>query len=525
MDILLISLILIAAFFAIRLSSKIAIPSLMVFILVGLIFSYFGFEFKDLDQALDFASFSLVIISFYSGLALNLDSVRTSYRESLLLSTIGVIITVITIAISTYFLLNISFVEGLLLGSILGSTDAAGLFSMLRGQDLHLKYDTGPMISFESGANDTFSKSLSFALVATFSQSFSQTALELARLIVFAMVLGLAFSYIMGRLLKYLKLKDEFMYSLFILTGVLFTYGISDIIGANGFLAVYIMGLYLGNKIEAIRSKTLLFFEEAAGIMEIGYFFLLGVFLIPGDFLRALPYAGLVIAIITLLARPLATILILKPFDRPTNQIKFVSFAGFRGSTAIILALKSIHLPLSFDLLQLVFGVVVLSFIIQNLGLKRLAHRLDMIDPANPIHKTFNDYIYETDLGFLQTQIGPGSSWIGKTVFDIHLEENFLVSTIIRDDEFIIPHGDTSFQEGDIVVIGGQVYEDDHEVLDEIVLSSSNPWTNKKVKDINLEEGLLIGLIRQEEILIPTGNTLLKDKDRIILTKNHDKEG
>lgn len=171
------------------------------------------------------------------------------------------------------------------------------------------------------------------------------------------------------------------------------------------------------------------------------------------------------ILFITLVARPLAVYPILKLMKRPINQIKLISFAGFRGSTAIYLALKTMNSELAFEVIDIVFGVIVLSFIIQTIGLPKLVNYLEMNDSNTSVLHSFNDYKYNTEIGFLNIALPPDSSWIGQAIKDLDRRLNYNISEIIREGEIIVPHGDTRLQKNDSVIIAGKLYDSKKSML------------------------------------------------------------
>lgn len=519
MNLLLISLILLLAFFAISISSEIGVPSLIVFLMIGVFFNLRGFEFRDFDTAIDFATLALIIITFYAGFVINGDTLESSIRESLLLSTVGVLITAGAVGLFVHFVFGFGMWESMLLGAIVGSTDAAGIFSMLRSDSLNLKYDTTPLISFESGANDTVSKSLTFAFIATMGMGIGPLSAEFVKLVLIGLMVGYIFSYIFSKILPKIATDDEATTAIFLLTALFLTYSITDVLGGNGFVAAYVLGLFLGNIEFTDKFNLVSFFESLSGIMEVGFFFLVGVFLEIDAFLVSLPIAIGIILFITFVARPLAVMPILSAFKRPTNQKLFVSFAGFRGSTAIILALKALHLDVSYDLLQVVFGIVISSFIIQNFGLPFVAKRLDMLDESLPVRRTFNDYIMDSSLGFLEIDIEPNSSIEGMRIQDLDLG-GLLIGKIVRDGEKLIPHGNTVLMGGDSVVVTGKLYTSNKDQLIERTILPEDPWVGKTLSELSVDDDLLvIGLMRNDKVVVPSGSTQFQAGDKIVVSK------
>lgn len=240
----------------------------------------------------------------------------------------------------------------------------------------------------------------------------------------------------------------------------------------------------------------------------------------PENIIQQLPIAISLIVFITLVARPLAVYPILKLFKKPTNQIRLISFAGFRGSTAIYLALKTLNSNLSFQVVDIVFGVVVLSFIIQTLGLPHLINALKMNDTSTSIQKSFNDYKHDSNIGFINIDLLPNSNWINKQIKDIDRGFNYIIAEIIRDGQVIIPKGSTVLKENDSIVIAGKIYDNKKSMLSQVEIEVGHKWIDKKIKNINPErKKLVVMLIRNEEILIPNGETTIRLEDILIISQ------
>lgn len=520
MNLLLLSVFLLFAFYSINLTNKAGIPTIILFIILGMFSNRIGFEFYNLDLVSTLASYFLIVLSFYGGFAIKWDNVKSSAKESILLSTLGVLITVVAIGGFLYLVFDFSILEGILLGAILGSTDAAGIFSILRSRKLSMKYDTNNIIQIESGANDTVAKSITIAFIAAMATNTSMIPWITIRLIVVGLLVGLLVNYLYTFLIKRIDLSSSNLIFVFITTAMLISYSLADVVGGIGYLSVYIVGLGLGNIEFEGKRESAVFLEGIAGILQIGLFFLLGGMSSPENIIQQLPIAISLIVFITLVARPLAVYPILKLFKKPTNQIRLISFAGFRGSTAIYLALKTLNSNLSFQVVDIVFGVVVLSFIIQTLGLPRLINALKMNDTSTSIQKSFNDYKHDSNIGFINIDLLPNSNWINKQIKDIDRGFNYIIAEIIRDGQVIIPKGSTVLKENDSIVIAGKIYDNKKSMLSQVEIEVGHKWIDKKIKNINPErKKLVVMLIRNEEILIPNGETTIRLEDILIISQ------
>lgn len=522
MNLLIVSTILLLAFISVGLSKKAGIPAIILFIILGMGSSYLGIGFHDLDIVYNLASYSLILLSFYGGFAIKWKDVKSSAKEGLLLSTLGVLITTFIIGLFLFFMFDFTLFEGILIGSILGSTDAAGIFSILRSRKLSMKYQTNDIIQIESGANDAVAKSLTMAFIATMAIDTHRIPIITLRLIVIGVVIGFLVSAAYSFVIKRLRVSSANLLFVFILTGVLISYSLADTLGGNGYISVYILGLSLGNIEFHGKRSAASFVEGISGIVQIGLFYLLGGTSSVKDIIAHLPIAIALIIFITLVARPLAVYPILKLMGKPINQIKLISFAGFRGSSAIYLALKTMNSELAFEVIDIVFGVIVLSFIIQTIGLPRLVNRLNMNDENKSVIHSFNDYKYNTEIGFLNIKLLPDSSWIGQPIKELNRQLNYNIAEVIREGEIIIPHGATRLEKDDSLVLAGKLYDNKKSKLSEIKIEKGHSWINKKIKNIPFRsKELLVVLIRGDDILVPKGETIIQEKDLLITNEEH----
>ena len=520
MNLLILSTILLLAFISVNLSKKAGIPAIILFILLGMGSSYLGFGFGDLDLVSSLASYSLILLSFYGGFAIKWENVKSSAKEGLLLSTVGVLITSFSIGIFLFYFFDFTLLEGVLIGSILGSTDAAGIFSILRSRKLNMKYQSNDIIQIESGANDAVAKSLTMAFIAEMATHTHRIPFITLRLIFVGVVIGLLVASAYSFVIKRLHVSSANMLFVFILTGMLISFSLADTLGGNGYISVYLLGLSLGNIEFHGKRPAASFVEGISGIVQIGLFYLLGSISSLSEIISHLPIAIALILFITFVARPLAVYPILKLMKKPLNQIKLISFAGFRGSTAIYLALKTMNSELAFEVIDIVFGVIVLSFIIQTIGLPKLVNRLNMNDPNSSVIHSFNDYKYHTDIGFLNISLPSDSTWIGQPIKNIDRGLNYNISEIIREGQMITPHGDTLLKKNDSVIIAGKLYDSKKSILTEIKVHKGHSWINKKIKNISLDsKDLFIMIIRKEDTLVPNGDTIIKEDDLLIISK------
>lgn len=255
--------------------------------------------------------------------------------------------------------------------------------------------------------------------------------------------------------------------------------------------------------------------------MEIGLFFLLGLLSNPKMIVENLLTSFFVAIFLMVIARPIAVYIFMKLFKKPLNQIAVVSFAGLRGAAAIAFAIMAINqgLALESDVFHIVFGVCLISSLVQGFLLPAFSKKMDMIDPNDTVLNTFNYYMDKTPIGFIKFKVEKSTNLINKKVKDLNLSFNVIVAKIIRDNKTIIPKGDTSFEENDIIIIGGESYfGDSNHDLKEFTVGPFHSWKGKKIKELDISKDILIVMLQDSEgnVVAPNGETLIKGGEKII---------
>lgn len=522
MQYLIIGFILVLALLAISVSNRHGIPSLLLFIILGMGFGALGLEFNDYVFADGFATVALMVIMFYGGFGTNWRMVKPVAKEAIVLSSLGVIATALLTGLFCHYVLGFGMLEGMLIGSIVGSTDYASVSNVLRSKNLNLKYNTAPLLELESGSNDP----TAFTMTMVFLSVIIGTEISVPILIILQIVIGLAvgflIAFLIGNLLIRLNLQADGLYSVFMAAVMLITFAICDILGGNGYLALYILGIYLGNKEFQGKRDVVFFFDGLTEIMQIGLFFLLGLLSNLPDFLRALPYAAATMVFMTLLARPITVYGLMLPFRLKANQLKMISLAGIRGAAAIAFAIMAVNSEADFavDVYHIVFGICVLSSLIQGSLMPVGARRWDMLDPSDTVLKTFNYYLDKANLGFLETKIRAGTKHVGTKVKDLNLEFDFIVAKIERGDKTIVPRGEIVFQEGDTIVLGGETHFDKSgQELIEFTIPERHNWAGAFIKDLDIPADRLIITVQRKDhdLIVPDGETQLLADDKVVL--------
>lgn len=455
-----------------KISDRYGVPALLLFLILGMLAGSDGpggIYFDDPALAQFVGVIALVLILFSGGLSTDWDLVRPVLKKGLLLSTFGVFITAGVVGLFARILLNFSFIEGMLLGSIVSSTDAAAVFSILRSKGISLKGKLIPLLELESGSNDPMAIFLTVGLIQLITQP-DQPPTSLIILFIRQMLLGTLCGFGMGWvtlfLVNHLKLGYEGLYPVLTLSLVFLTFGLTDALGGSGFLAVYLVGILLGHH-DLIHKRSLARFHDGlAWIMQIAMFLTLGLLVFPSRLVPII-WVGLLIAgCLMLIARPLSVFISLARSAMDWREKTFISWVGLRGAAPIILATFPLLAGLKqADLIfNVIFFVVLTSVLLQGTSIPIVARRLKVDAPAVPKRVYPIEF---TPIGGFKSElreflIPPNSSMVGRAIFELGLPDDFLVILIGRENDFVVPSGGTILQGGDtLLVLSDQISWDE----------------------------------------------------------------
>lgn len=526
---LLCAVVLLASILGSKLSGRLGIPTLFFFIALGMLFGTDGLlkiDFENYHLAEQVCSAALIFIMFYGGFGTKWSAARPVARQSVLLSTLGVVITAGLTGLFCRFVLGMGLAEGLLVGAVLGSTDAASVFSVLRSQRLNLKYNTASLLEIESGSNDPCAYMLTVTLLAVLggTASAGQVAVMLLEQVVWGVAIGVAVSWAAGYVLRRWPLTGG-LDGIFLIAASLIAYALPTLLGGNGYLSAYLAGILLGNQDIPRKKNLAAFFDVFNNMMQILIFFLLGLLVFPSRLPAALLPAVGIALFMTLIARPAAVFLLLRPFRAPLNQMLVVSWAGLRGAASIVFAIVATVSPAYGDesIFQIVFCVVLLSILIQGTLLPQVARRAGMIDRHGNVLRTFNDYSEETSVGFIRVDVDAQHPWRGKPIRDITVFPGTLIAAILRQGKAIVPKGDTCLEEGDALIIGAKEYSGQDGIeLSEILIDPDSPLVGKTLREADLRKDSLVVLIQREgHDIIPDGESRLCAGDMLVLYSRH----
>ena len=481
---LILSFVLILCIMLTKVSSRLGMPMLLAFMILGMLFGSDGIFKIPFDNSIimeQIATIALIFIIFYGGFGTKWDTAKPIVVKAVVLSTLGVILTALFVGLFCYYILKLPILISFLIGSVISSTDAASVFSILRSKKLNLKDGTAPLLEFESGSNDPASYMLTIIM----------------RMIFFVAV-------------------------------AILSYALPTFIGGNGLLSAYIVGIVLGNTKLEDKKPLVYFFDGVTDLMQMGLFFLLGLLSFPSHFSDYIYVAIAIAVFLTFIARPLASFILMTPFKAPLNQQLLVSFAGLRGAASIVFAIMAQNGLKNSDfsnyadaIFNIVFIIVLFSILLQGSLLPWASKKLKMIDDSEDVMKTFTDYSDESPVKFIKSVLSNQHPWIDKPVKEITLPPDTIIALLQRKNEKIVPKGNTILRENDILIMCAKAGDNVEGVkISEKQIDNTSQLMGKKVAEIKAEENMLIVMIqRNNNVIIPRGNTVIENGDVLII--NH----
>ncbi len=529
------ALIILWCIFLDKISAKIGLPSLLLFIIFGLLEGWLDNDFTLEEQEFvsNVCSFALVFIMFYGGFGTNWKTARPVVVESGILATIGVLLTAGLVGTFCYYVLHWELAESFLMGAVISSTDAATVFSILRSRNLALKHNTAPVLEIESGSNDPCSYMMTAVMLSVLQGTATggQVIWMIFSQLVFGTACGFGIAWLAVKVLKRYKLPAGFDMMFFVAVAVL-AYGLPshEYIGGNGYLSTYIVGIVLGNTNFPNRKGIVHFFDGTTSFCQIVIFYCLGYICIPDKLFAVWLPAVLIFLYITLVARPIAVSALLMGFKKYRahfNQIGFVSFVGLRGAASIVFAIMTLTtkglVDLHHDVFSIVFIIVLISILLQGSFVPAAANMFKMTDENSDVMHTFTDFSEDSELSFSALDIGTDSTWANKTIKELQLPKSLLVALIIRNKERIIPKGHTQLLPGDKVVISSFSFEDSKDsILHESHIDADFKYLNKTIKEYAHagEQSQILLIKRGNDAIIPDGNVTFQKNDIIVFLQS-----
>lgn len=446
-----------------KFSSRLGLPVLVLFLLLGMFAGSEGIgdiEFENYALAHGIGTVALAVILFDGGLRTPLTAFRTALWPSLTLATAGVLVTALVTGASASWILGVPMLQGLLLGAIVGSTDAAAVFSVLRTKGLNLRERLASTLEVESGANDPMAVFLTVGILEVLLGRMS-VGPDLLWLFLLQMGVGGAVGLLVGKgaasAINRINLHAAGLYPVLAAAAGLFAYAFAASLGGSGFLAVYLAGIVIGNSRVVFLRGILLFHDGAAWLAQIVMFVLLGLISFPSRLIAIAPQALLIALVLILIARPVAVAALLAPFRFAAREVAFVSWVGLKGAVPIVLATYPLLLGLqgSGTLFDVVFFVVLVSAILQGWSLPPLARLLRLQAPARPEAPVTLEItsLKHVDGDIVEYTVPSDSRASARLIRDLRFPDGAVVAMIVRGERIIPPRGSTRVEANDHVFL------------------------------------------------------------------------
>jgi len=450
-----------------KLSARVGLPVLVLFLAIGMLAGEDGpggIEFDNFIAAHAIGTLALGVILFDGGLQTRLPAIRAAWKPASLLATVGVLVTAVITGLAASWILDVSLTVGLLLGSIVASTDAAAVFSVLRSQGLDLRPRLAATLEVESGSNDPMAIFLTIGFLQILTGQM-EPGIGLVRLFVLQMgvgaVAGLGVGWLAVAVINRINLAAMGLYPVLAGAFGLLAFGIAAALQGSGFLAIYLAGMVLGNSRFVFQRGTFHFMDGLAWVGQITMFVVLGLLSTPSE---VVPVAGrslLIAAVLILVARPVAVVPLLLPFRFDWREHLLVSWVGLKGAVPIILATFPMifGLPEGRLLFDVVFFVVLVSATLQGWTLAPLAARLGLQEhqQAPPQVSLELLALHDVNAEIVDYPVSGRSALVSSTIRDLHLPEGALVALISRGRQLVAPRGSTRLEAGDhlFVIVPG----------------------------------------------------------------------
>ena len=448
---------------------RFGVPALLLFLLVGMFFGSdgLGLQFNNTHQAQAIGMVALSVILFSGGMDTKIADIKPIMSAGVVLSTAGVLLTALFTGLFIWIISGMSFTNisfplttSLLLAATMSSTDSASVFAILRSQKMNLKHNLRPMLELESGSNDPMAYMLTIVLIQIILSG-SMNAGEIAGNLVVQFLVGGAGGYILGKLtvlfLNKINIDNQSLYAILLLGCVFFTFTITDRLHGNGYLAVYIAGMVVGNKKIVFRKEIATFMDGMSWLFQIIMFLTLGLLVNPHEMLNVALVAILIGVFLILIGRPLSVFLCLLPFRKINFKSKlFVSWVGLRGAVPIIFATYPVVAGVegSNSIFNIVFFITIASLVVQGTSISFFARLLHL---SAPLPQTGNEFGVELpeeiDSSLSDMTVTPEMIEQADTLKEMNLPQGTLVMIVKRGNEFLIPNGSLKLHVGDKLLL------------------------------------------------------------------------
>lgn len=469
--------------FAGKASSKYGVPALLLFLAVGMLCGTdgVGIEFDNIYIAQTIGTVALCIILFSGGMDTKFSEIKPIMLQGFLLSTVGVLLTALCAGVLIWLVLGctmpgagIGLLSSLLLAATMSSTDSASVFSILRSKGVHLKQNLRPMLELESGSNDPMAYMLVITILDVMKMGTEVSGWMIVFKLLMQLVVGGLAGYLFGKLAVFvinkIKIGNDALYPILVLTFCIFIFSATYYLQGNGYLAVYIGGLVIGNSKFVHKRSSMKFFEGLAWLFQLVMFLTLGLLVNPHELLPIALPALIISLLMILIARPLSVILCLLPFRKMSVRAKsYISWVGLRGAVPIIFAIMPLaeSIPHARLMFNIVFFCTLVSLLIQGTSLPLVARWMKLSEKSKDVSKLRDfdiDVSNDIKTVLAEVELNENTFEVGNRLMDIKLPDNSLAVMVKREEKYFVPTGKTELNPKDKLLI----MTDDYDSLQEV---------------------------------------------------------
>ncbi|MEE0917721.1 MAG: potassium/proton antiporter [Bacteroidales bacterium] len=469
--------------FAGKASSKYGVPALLLFLAVGMLCGTdgVGIEFDNIYIAQTIGTVALCIILFSGGMDTKFSEIKPIMLQGFLLSTVGVLLTALCAGVLIWLVLGctmpgagIGLLSSLLLAATMSSTDSASVFSILRSKGVHLKQNLRPMLELESGSNDPMAYMLVITILDVMKMGTEVSGWMIVFKLLMQLVVGGLAGYLFGKLAVFvinkIKIGNDALYPILVLTFCIFIFSATYYLQGNGYLAVYIGGLVIGNSKFVHKRSSMKFFEGLAWLFQLVMFLTLGLLVNPHELLPIALPALIISLLMILIARPLSVILCLLPFRKMGVRAKsYISWVGLRGAVPIIFAIMPLaeNIPHARLMFNIVFFCTLVSLLIQGTSLPLVARWMKLSEKSKNVSKLRDfdiDVSNDIKTVLAEVELNENTFEVGNRLMDIKLPDNSLAVMVKREEKYFVPTGKTELNPKDKLLI----MTDDYDSLQEV---------------------------------------------------------
>lgn len=487
---LVISILFFVSILADKVGFRFGVPALLLFLGVGMLFGSdgLGINFESTSMAQTIGTVALCIILFSGGMDTRYDEIRPVLWQGVVLATVGVFLTAAITGVAIWWILGmtsggvaVGLTTALLLASTMSSTDSASVFSILRSKGLKLKNNLRPILELESGSNDPMAYVLTITLISLAGQSTSPNIGAVFSAIAVQLIVGAVFGYLFGKAIVFmvnkLEIENDALYPIFVLTTCIFLFSITHFCQGNSYLAVYIGGLVIGNARMVHKRSTMRFFEGLSWLSQLIMFLTLGLLVKPHELLPIAVPALIISFLMIFITRPLSVYLCLAPFRKMKFSEKtFVSWVGLRGAVPIIFAILTLaaDVPNARLIFNIVFFCTLVSLVVQGTTLPKMARLLGVAMPPETLEKPRSfDIDLPEEIKSVATELNVSKEMLknGNKLVHLGLPEKTLVIMVKRGNGFFVPTGKSVLKENDKLLI---ITDDDSSLKESIKSQEKN---------------------------------------------------